>query len=244
MIRFIIMVIFLVIFLTLSLPVQFILWLIGFFNPSIKSKASLAIVNKAFHVVRFISGTKLDIIGLERVPADRPVVYVGNHRSYYDIILTYPYVKRETGYIAKDDMAHIPSFSRWMRYMHCLFLDRKDLKKGMQTIKDAIKLVEDGISVCIFPEGTRNKTADDLQEFHGGSFKIAERTGCTIIPVTINNTDAIFEQHAPSIRKAHAIIEYGEPIETKDLSREEKKQLPETVKAIILETYQKNKELV
>ena len=146
--------------------------------------------------------------------------------------------------IAKDVMARIPSFSRWMRYMHCLFLDRSDIKKGMQTIKDAINLINNGISVHVCPEGTRNKTDEPLQEFHKGTFKIAERTGCTIIPITINNSESIYEKQRPRIVPSKVILEYGKPIETANLSRDEKKQLCENVREIILETYLKNQKLL
>ena len=63
----------------------------------------------------------------------------------------------------------------------------------------------------IFPEGTRNKSEDpaDLMEFHEGSLKIAEKSGCPVIPVAITGTDDVFERHIPWIRKSHVIIEYG-----------------------------------
>ena len=141
-------------------------------------------------------------------------------------------------------MAHVPSFSRWMRYLHCLFLERKDLKKGMQVIKDAISLINSGISVHVCPEGTRNKTDEPLLPFHDGTFKIAERTGCPIIPVTVNNTDALYEKNNHRIKSAHVIIEYGTQIETAGLSREEKRHLSAATRDVILKTYLKNQALV
>lgn len=244
MIRFLIVLVLVVFFLIVSLPIQFVLWIIGKFKYELKGKISLAIVGWAFRVVIFVSGVKQTIIGEENVPKDRPVLYISNHRSYYDIILTYHRVPRECGYIAKDVMEKIPSFSRWMKNMHCLFLDRKDVKKGMQTIKDAIDLINNGISVHVCPEGTRNKGDVDMQEFHKGTFKIAERTGCTIIPITVNNTEAIYEKQRPRIKSSKVIIEYGKPIETKDLTKEEKKELCDNVRQVILETYLKNQKLL
>lgn len=244
MIRFTIVLIGVVTFLILSLPVQFIIWIIGKFNKELRGKISLAIVSKAFQCVIFVSGVKLTVIGEENVPKDRPVLYISNHRSYYDIILTYCRVPRQTGYIAKDVMAKIPSFSRWMRYMHCLFLDRKDVKKGMQTIKDAMELIKQGISVHVCPEGTRNDTDADLLEFHKGTFKIAERTGCTIIPITLNNSEAIYERQRPRIVSSKVILEYGTPIETANMTKEEKNNLCEQVRQVIYDTYQKNKALI
>lgn len=244
MIRFIIVFIGVILFLILSLPVQFVAWIIGKFNYELRGKISLAVVSAAFRLVIFVSGVKLTVLGEENVPKDRPVLYISNHRSYYDIILTYCRVPRETGYIAKDVMAKIPSFSRWMRYLHCLFLDRKDIKKGMQTIKDAIDLINNGISVHVCPEGTRNNTEEMMLEFHKGTFKIAERTGCTIIPITVNNTEAIYEKQRPRIKSAKVVLEYGRPIETANFSKEEKRNLCDNVRQVILDTYIKNQELI
>ena len=159
-------------------------------------------------------------------------------------MLTYVRVPRPTGYIAKKEMERIPSLSQWMRNLHCLFLDRENIKEGLKTILTAIEKIKSGISICIFPEGTRNTESDELLPFHDGSFKIAEKSGCPIIPVTINNSAAVFEDHLPWIRKAHVIIEYGSPIEVSQLSKEEKRNLSQTVRTIISETYKKNKELV
>mgnify|MGYP001108845276 CR=1 FL=1 len=68
---------------------MFVEWIIGKFNPGVKDRSSLAIVNWAFRVVLFLAGTKVTFIGLENVPTDTPVLYVGNHRSFFDVVITY-----------------------------------------------------------------------------------------------------------------------------------------------------------
>ncbi len=242
MLRLIIVATFVILFLICSIPLFFIEWLIGKWKPDVKSRSSLAIVNWAFRVVAFLSGTKVIAIGEENVPKDKAVLYVGNHRSFYDIILTYPKVPRPTGYVAKKEMLKVPLLSIWMKYLHCLFLDRDNIKEGLKTILQAIEMVKSGISICIFPEGTRNKTADTFLPFHEGSFKIAEKSGAPIIPMTIVNSAAVFEDHFPKIKKATVVIEYGKPIYLNEMSREEKKVIGTTVKAVIEETYFRNKE--
>ena len=242
--RFIIVGLFVVLFLIISLPILFVEWIIGKFNLDLKRKSSLAIVNWAFRVIIFFSGIKVTAIGEENVPKDRAVLYILNHRSYFDIVLTYVRVPRLTGYIAKKELEKIPSLSHWMRNLNCLFLDRRNIKEGLKTILEAIEKIKSGISIAIFPEGTRNPGDDELLPFHDGSFKIAEKSGCPIVPVTINNSSAVFEDHLPWIRKTHVVIEYGAPIEVSALSKEEKRALPQTVRAMITETYKKNKELV
>ena len=175
---------------------------------------------------------------------DQAVLYIGNHRSYFDILMTYVRVPRPTGYVAKLEMLKIPLLSHWMKNLHCLFLDRKDLKQGAKIILAAIGKIKDGISICIFPEGTRNKIADTFLPFHAGSFKIAEKSGCPIIPIALNNAGDVFEDHFPKIKKNHVVIEYGEPIYPNELSKEEKKKLADITLERIKEMYFKNKELV
>lgn len=244
MIRFILVALFVVLFLVCSIPVLIIEYIIGKFNMDIKNRSSLAIVNAAFRVCLFIAGTKVTVIGEENVPTDKPVLYIGNHRSYFDILITYVRVPRPTGYVAKKEMLHYPLLRDWMKYLHCLFLDRNDIKQGLNTIKEGIEKINSGISICIFPEGTRNKVNDTFLPFREGSFKIAERSGCAIIPMSINNTSAIFEDHLPKIKKAHVVIEYGKPVYMSEMTREEKKKIGASMREVIKETYFKNKELV
>lgn len=240
MIRSILAVLFVAVFLIVSLPIQGVLWIVGRFNPWAKKTMSLAIVSWAFNVVLFISGVKRTVIGEENVPKDTAVLYVGNHRSIFDIVLAYPRVPAPTGFIAKKEILKVPLLNIWMIYMDCLFLDRKDIRKGMEMILTAIDKVKNGISIFIYPEGTRNKTDAPLGEFHKGSFKIAQKTGCPIIPVVINHSDEILEQHMPFIKRTNVTIEYCKPIIPGELSKEDQKNIDKYVYDIVEQTYLKN----
>ena len=89
MIRFISVAVFVVLFLILSIPLMIAEWIIGKFNMDVKNRSSLAIVNWAFRWCLRLSGVKITYIGEERVPRDQAVLYIGNHRSYFDILMTY-----------------------------------------------------------------------------------------------------------------------------------------------------------
>ena len=133
----------------------------------------------------------------------------------------------------------------WMRRIYCLFLDRDDPKEGLKTILTAIEYIKEGISICVFPEGTRNEGEElSMMPFKDGAFKIATKTGCPIIPVSMNNTAEIFENHFPKIRKTHVIIEYGKPVYPEELDKDTKKHIGSHVKGIILETLRKNASLL
>lgn len=244
MIRFIFAALFLILFLLLSYPLFFVEWIIGKCNKRAKDYSSLRIVQWGFRVILWFSGTKITVIGQENVP-DEASLLVGNHRSFFDILLLYVQCKRLTGFVAKDSMEKVPSLRVWMRYLYCLFLDRKDVKQGMKTILQAIEYVKQGVSICIFPEGTRN-TGEELSmlPFKEGSFKIALKTGCPIVPVSINNSAEIFENHLPKLKKTHVVVEYGKPIYPKDLSREEQKVIGATCQKMIEETIRRNAALL
>lgn len=244
MLRFICTASFVILFLVFSIPLLIAEWIIGKFNMEAKNKSCLAIVNWAFRVCIWFSGASATYIGEDRIPKDTAVLYVGNHRSYFDILLTYVRVPRPTGYIAKKEMLRYPLLVNWMKNLHCLFLDRDDLKEGMKTILAAIDKMKSGISICIFPEGTRNRVPDTFLPFHAGSLKIAEKAKCPIVPMALVNTGAIFEDHLPKMKKAKVIIEYGEPIYPDRLDREQKKNLTDTVLNEIKTMYFKNKEMM
>lgn len=245
MIRFILICITVVGYLILSIPLLIIEWIIGKFSPKAKDISSLRIIQAVFRFILWLTGARITYIGEENVPKDTPVLYIGNHRSFFDILLTYTRCPIRTGYVAKKEMEKIPLLSSWMRYLHCLFLDRKDIKQGLKTILTAIEKVKSGISICIFPEGTRNKTADELNllPFHEGSFKIASKSKCPIIPIAINNSAEIFEAHFPRISPVNVIVEYGKPIYIDQLSKEEQRHIGDYTRNIILEMLRKNKPL-
>lgn len=244
MIRFILAATFLGLFLLFSYPMFLVEWVIGKFNKKAKDYSSLRIVQWGFRVILWISGVKVTVKGKENIP-DEATLFVGNHRSYFDILLLYVRCERLTGFVAKDSIEKVPSLRVWMRYLYCLFLDREDPRAGMKTILQAIEYVKQGVSICIFPEGTRN-TGEELSvlPFKEGSFKIATKTGCPIVPVSINNSAEIFENHAPKVKRTHVVIEYGTPIYPKELSKEEQKFIGAKCQEIIENTIKKNASLV
>lgn len=242
MIRFLSVIVFIALFLVLSTPLMLVEWILKKWNKSLHDTSSLAIVNWGFRVIIRICGTKVIVKGEGNIPSDTAVLYVGNHRSLLDIVLTYVRVPRPTGYIAKKELGKVPLLGIWMNHLYCLFLDRKDIKAGMKTILTAIEYAKSGISICIFPEGTRNKQNDGLLPFHEGSFKIAQKASVPVVPMTLVNTSAIFEDQFPRVKKTTVIIEYGKPIYLDRLENEQKKHVGAYVQGIIEETYQKNKE--
>lgn len=227
-----------VLVLIISLPFLLIDFLLGFINMKARDAFTLFVVRIFFKIILWSSGTRVHITGMENIPKDAPVLYVGNHRSIFDIVATYSLFPNMTAFVAKKEIAKVPVLSWWMRMLYNLFLDRQDVKQGLKTILQAVEYVKEGKSICIFPEGTRNKGDEVMMEFHAGSFKIAEKGGCSIIPMTMYNMSTIFEDHFPQIYSQDVYVDFGTPIDLSELSKEEKKHLADYTRDIMINRYQ------
>ena len=243
MIRLILAAIYLILYLILTIPLMLITWIIGCFNPHAGDVSSLALVNWGFRCLWHICGIHATVIGQDKIPKDRPVLYVGNHRSIFDVVTCYPRVAGPTGFVSKKEILKVPLLNIWMMLLHCIFLDRKNTRAGLDMILKAIELEKKGISVFIYPEGTRNKDieSNELLPMHNGSFKIASKADVPVVPICIVGSEHILEAHLPRIRKSNIVIEYLDPIYIKDLSKEDQKNVGEYFRALIGERYVANK---
>jgi len=224
------------IFSIIALP---LLWLVGKFNPDLRHRISQRIVKIVFWKILFLSGIKKKVIGVERVPKDQPVLFIFNHRGFFDVILAFYTVPVIAGFVSKKEIAKVPGLRIWMKFIDCVFLDRENPREGIKAILKGIENIKSGISMFISPEGTRN-SEEGLLEFKPGSLKMAEKTGCPIVPVAITNANKVFEDHLPWLIPHEMTIEYGEPIFVSELSKEAKAELLEHCREKVMELYEKN----
>lgn len=181
----------------------------------------------------FLTGNHPRVIDDHLVP-EGPVLFVVNHQSNLDIPVCMAYLPYPAPFIAKIELAKIPMMSYWMKQMHCLFMDRKNMRQSLKVILEGIEMLKNGQSLVIFPEGTRAKNGEML-EFKPGSLKLAVKANVPIVPVTIKNTYKMFEENN-RIKKADVSITFHEAIATTGLSREEINNLHNTVRDIIKTT--------
>lgn len=241
MIRSVIVVLSVAIFLICSLPLLLIETIIGKFNEKWMRTSSLRIIQAVFRFVMWETGSQVTILGEENIPKDRPVLYIANHRSYFDVVLMYAHVAGLCGFIAKKEIDRVPILNLWMRKLNCLFLERDNIKQGLDTILKAIDLVKNGVSIQVCPEGTRNH-GEEMLPFKDGCFKIAEKTGCPVVPIAIAHTDDIYENHRPFIRPARVTLWFGEPIYLEGMDRSQKKHLGPMTQSVIADMLKELKE--
>lgn len=236
-------IIFIFFYLVFWATVQHIItWFIAKKNPEKADRIELKSVQRAFAVVSFISGIDLTLIGRERIPTDEPVLYVGNHRGFFDVIFAYQFFPRPTGFVAKTSIKKVPLLSWYMKRLHNTFIDRDDIKQSLSVILECIANGKKGISTCIYPEGTRCKDPDPtvLGEFKEGSFKIAMKANLKIVPIATIGTNKVLEDHMPWMRKGKVVMEFGEPIDPKSLEPEQQKFIGEYVHGIVKGMLEKN----
>ncbi|MDO4287401.1 MAG: lysophospholipid acyltransferase family protein [Eubacteriales bacterium] len=177
------------------------------------------------------AGAKIEVIGQENIP-EGTAVFVANHQSDFDI----PVVLTQTGdpraLLAKVSLSKIPGLRGWMDLLQCVYVDRSDEKQSLRALMDSTKLVKSGVSMTIFPEGTRSK-GGPVKEFKGGAFRIATSAKVPVVPISIEGTYHLLEErnriHSGTVR-----VTIHEPIPTAGMSRQEVRELPGRVRQQIL----------
>ena len=147
-----------VLFLIVGLPACGILFLLKRKDPVGAAEKAQALAAGVLKGITGLIGIRYETRGLENVPKEGGLLFASNHRSYYDIVAAYCTVNRQVGFIAKNGLWKALSLRRWMQLVNCYFLNREDIRQGLEVIKSATERVKNGGCVWVCPEGTRART--------------------------------------------------------------------------------------
>lgn len=134
-----------------------------------------------------VVGCPLRVKGKEHFEKGKNYIVLCNHNSLIDVPVSSPGIPGGNKTIAKIEMAKIPLFGMIYR-MGSVLVDRKSEVSRRESFTKMKAVLNMGLHMCIYPEGTRNKTDQPLKEFHDGAFKLAIETKKTIIPAVLFNT--------------------------------------------------------
>ncbi|MBU0935112.1 MAG: 1-acyl-sn-glycerol-3-phosphate acyltransferase [Spirochaetes bacterium] len=181
--------------------------------------------------VIFLTGTKAVVNGLENVPKEKAIVFVSNHQGDMDFVMNLAFLPRLSGFMIKSQAAFLPFINIWIAAIGCVFLNRDSLAKGKKSIEVGVRKIKGGQALCIYPEGTRSRGVN-MGPFRNGSFKLATMADATIVPITVHGSWLTWEAHK---RIMPATIQYTlhPPVPTAGLSADERRALPDRIKAII-----------
>lgn len=151
------------------------------------------------------------VIGVENIPEDGPIIFAGNHRHAFDPVVVMTSTKRMVHYMAKAEIFK-GLHGKILEAIGIIKVNRS--KSNPVAIKEAqAALSTEKGSIGLFPEGTRNRTDEDLLKFRHGAVVIAKNTNSKIVPFAINGKYKIF--------KKGLTLEFGKPIDVSDLEIEE-----------------------
>jgi len=180
-----------------------------------------------------MNGSSIHVSGIENIPISGGVLFVANHQSNFDIPILVGHVPRDKGFIAKLELLKVPTFSRWMKYIGCIFINRNDPRQSLTAINDAAERLKAGHSLVIFPEGTRSADGT-VGPFKAGSLRLAIKAGVPIVPVTISGSKNIMLKGTSIIRSARVDVIISPTLLMDDLKELDSNQISEKVRSIII----------
>jgi len=176
----------------------------------------------------WLAGLKLKVTGSENLTGDGPAIYVSNHQSNFDIPLLYAGLPIQFRWMAKQELFNIPLFGLAMKSSGYIPIDRSNRKEAMRSLTAAARRIRAGVSVIIFPEGTRSADGT-LQPFKKGALLLAAKAGVPIVPMAIHGSHQVQPKGSLRINPTPLQLTIMSPIATDGLKMSHIDQLTDQV---------------
>ena len=183
-----------------------------------------------------LTGSKIEVRGLEKVDLDKPHIYVFSHQSTLDISVAFQSIPRPLRFIAKKELLYIPFLGWYMWAMGMIFVDRKRGKKAIKSLQRAGELIRNGANIIAFPEGSRSPDGY-IKPFKKGVFVVAIEAGVPIVPVAIEGTVDVMPKDTFILRPRLIRVNVGEPIPTADCKYEDREELMHKVRNTVIDLH-------
>lgn len=181
--------------------------------------------------------SKVTLIGTENLPpVEEPLLIVANHQSAFDIPFILGYLDRPVGFISKVENRKIPLLGPWLVLGNCVFIERGNAREAVKSIAEGANLLKSGYSQALFPEGTRSEDGK-LGPFKAGGFKLAEKAGVRILPVTIVGGNRLMPKGTFNINAQEIKLIIAPPVEMAGRSTHEVSELCRSVIEANLNAY-------
>jgi 1-acyl-sn-glycerol-3-phosphate acyltransferase len=187
-----------------------------------------------------VSRVKVSVKGLSNIDPSSSYIYMPNHQSNFDIPVLLGHLTVQFRWLAKMELFKIPIFGRAMRKAGYISIDRYNRESAFESLKVAADKIKSGVSVLIFPEGTRSRDGN-IRPFKKGGFVMAIDSGVPIVPVVITGTRAIMPRGKFRVYPGHVSMVIHKPIGTSIYTRETKEALMESVRRVICEKFETGK---
>ncbi|HEY6969772.1 MAG TPA: lysophospholipid acyltransferase family protein [Candidatus Angelobacter sp.] len=176
---------------------------------------------KIARIAVWLTGTKVQIQGLDKIDPAGTYIFMSNHVSNLDGAILAPRIPRRTSVLAKKELWRVPVLAQALTLASIVPVERQNREAAIQSIKSAAEVMRKGLNMMVFPEGTRSLDGQ-LQSFRKGPFYLAAETGFPIVPVTMVNTFEMMPKGNFTATGGTAIMVFHSPIDPKNFtSREE-----------------------
>jgi 1-acyl-sn-glycerol-3-phosphate acyltransferase len=156
-------------------------------------------------------GIEVNITGTQNIKKGAGHIYVSNHLSYLDILVLLASIPDNIRMVYKKEISRIPVFGWAMLACGFISIDRTNIKSAMNSLQKGAKKIKEGLSVLIFPEGTRSPDGK-TGEFKRGMFLLAEASEADIIPVSVSGTYGLLPRNSSRVKSGHVNIVIGSPL--------------------------------
>jgi 1-acyl-sn-glycerol-3-phosphate acyltransferase len=177
------------------------------------------------------TGVSVEVAGLERLPTERTYVFVSNHQSIYDIPVIFATLPFQLRIIAKESLGAFPFLGWHLRRNGHLLVDRRNPNRS-GILHRWRALVGEGLSLIIFPEGTRSADGR-VGRFKAGSFLLAVEAQLPVVPLSIDGTRQVMRKGRLTTRPGHARLVVHPPIDTTGLALADTRRLAEQVRDVV-----------
>lgn len=167
----------------------------------------------------------------------KPYIFAMNHQSMLDIVAAFVLIPINLRFIAKKILKSVPFLGWYMSVTGMVFIDRRNRHAAVQSLDEACrKIREHGISILVYPEGTRSKDGQILP-LKKGPFVMAIQAGVPIVPVAIDGSGQVLGRDSGRLRKGTVHLKLGEPIETAGLTAEDRDELIRRVRDRLIDLH-------
>ena len=183
----------------------------------------------------------VNVVGLSKIDPFKSYIFMSNHQSNFDIPVLLAHLPIQFRWLAKAELFKIPIFGYAMKRAGYISIDRSNRKSAFLSLKKAAQLIRNGVSVIIFPEGTRSSDGT-ISSFKKGGFVLAVDAGVPIVPVIIHGSRQIMPKNTLSIKSGTVTLQIQDPIETIEFNRKTKDKLLQKVRYVICDSFKKGHE--
>ncbi|MDP7353739.1 MAG: lysophospholipid acyltransferase family protein [Desulfobacterales bacterium] len=190
--------------------------------------------------ILFASRIRVTVTGYSNIDLGRSYIYMSNHQSNFDIPVLLAYLDTQFRWLAKAELFKIPIFGSSMKRAGYISINRSNRRSAFESLKEAARKIRNGVSVLIFPEGTRSRDGN-IRAFKKGGFVLAVDSGVPVVPIVIHGTWSIMSKKRIRIKPGNVVIEILKPIETSDYTRKTKDDLMGQVSQAICRSFEKGR---